>query len=350
MICLLSNALSAASFDVHLISWDAEGASAFYALNSDVVWHRLGYQQGWADKLRRTRLLAHLLRRTDARALVGFVMSGDKTIYAAARLTGVRLIAAERNGPAMYRLRYGRVERWVSFGLLHLADRIVVQLPEFRAGYPRSLRARIGVIPNPVVTAEHRAMPHRPDANGRFTLLATSRLDCIQKRIDRLIGAFSRIAADFPNWDLRIIGDGPNEGALRQLTVERGIHERVFFEASTPDVFTSYASSHLFAIPSRWEGFPNALAEAMSHGLPAVGFRDAEGVSNLVDDGESGWLADGVDDEISLSRVLAVAMADDAERARRGAIAVTRMAAYAPEVQFERWVALLDPIVATSGR
>jgi GalNAc-alpha-(1->4)-GalNAc-alpha-(1->3)-diNAcBac-PP-undecaprenol alpha-1,4-N-acetyl-D-galactosaminyltransferase len=97
----------------------------------------------------------------------------------------------------------------------------------------------------------------------------------------------------------------------------------------------------LIAIPSRWEGFSNALAEAMAHGLPAVGFRGAPGVAQLISDGETGWLAEGQDDAKTLAKVLDEAMADGAERARRAANGIGMMARYTPEAQFDRWANLI---------
>jgi GalNAc-alpha-(1->4)-GalNAc-alpha-(1->3)-diNAcBac-PP-undecaprenol alpha-1,4-N-acetyl-D-galactosaminyltransferase len=84
-----------------MVSWDGPDARAFYALDPRIVWSRLGFRPGAPDKLRRTRALARLLHDHRTRILVGFVMSGDKTVYAAAKLAGVRLIVAERNAPTI---------------------------------------------------------------------------------------------------------------------------------------------------------------------------------------------------------------------------------------------------------
>ena len=53
----------------------------------------------------------------------------------------------------------------------------------------------------------------------------------------------------------------------------------------------SCEAAHLFALPSRFEGFPNALAEAVAYGLPAVAYRGVSGVEELVVDGRNGLLA-----------------------------------------------------------
>jgi glycosyltransferase involved in cell wall biosynthesis len=153
--------------------------------------------------------------------------------------------------------------------------------------------------------------------------------------------AFARIAHAHPDWDLLIVGDGPEEATLRRLALDRGIAGRVRMETSTANISQTYAGSHLFVIPARWEGFSNALAEALAHGLPAVGFRGAPGVAQLIADGETGWLADGEDDANSLAKALDRAMAAGPERARLGANAVEAMAGYAPEAQFDRWANLI---------
>jgi glycosyltransferase involved in cell wall biosynthesis len=256
----------------------------------------------------------------------------------------VQLLVAERNAPTMYRLRYNSFQRWLNFRLLHLADRIAVQMPSFVSGYPASLRDRIEVIPNPVPVAQDLAQPAVANVAGRFSLLSVSRLDRLQKRIHLLIRAFSRVATHHPAWDLRIIGDGPEQGALHRLIEELEIADRVRIEPSVAGIFETYSQAHLFVIPSLWEGFPNALAEAMSHGLPAVGFEHAAGVAELIGNG-GGWLASGLMDEGALAATLSQAMVDGPERAFRGNQAIRSMASFAPEVQYDHWEALLKSLI-----
>lgn len=340
MVCQLAGALAKRGFTVHLISWDAKDATSFFPIDPAVSWSRLGFAPGGVDKLRRACTLHYTFRRHNIKVLIGFVMSGDRTVFAAAKLAGVRLVAAERNAPEMYRFRCGPLQRWATFRLLGLADIIAIQMGSYAAGYPKYLQGRIVIIPNPVPIAHDDARPDMADAGGGFTVLTVSRLDPVQKRIGCLVGAFSLLAERFPAWRLRIIGDGPEKAALLQRIEECGLGEQVHIEPSTPDIFDAYARSHLFAIPSRWEGFPNALAEAMSHGLPAVGFAQAAGVAELIGlDG--GWLADGLDDEVTFAAALAVAMVDGEERLRRGRNAAQHMSHYTPDRQFDRWADLI---------
>ena len=344
MICRVAAELSGRGLDVHLLSLDSADAQSFYAIGREITWHRLGLSSGPTGKVRRVRRMVAIMRQHGVRVLIGFVMSGDKTVYAASKIAKVRLVAAERNGPSIYRLRYGRRHRWLSFALLQLCDSIVVQFPEYIYGYPKFLRKRMTCIGNPVGAACTVAMPECPGDDGRFQLLAVSRLDGIQKRLDCLIQAFGLIAQLKPEWDLKIIGEGSHEAALCQIVADLGLIGRVTFEGPTERVDEIYARANLFVMPSRWEGFPNALAEAMSAGLPAVGFRNAEGVAQLITDGASGWLAGPGDATSALAEALAQAMSDGKERRRRGTLAIWEMSRYAPPAQNDRWFALVDQL------
>lgn len=350
MSCQLADALSARGNRVHLVSWDAPSAAAFHTVSEDVTWHRLGFRPGLLDKARRFHALARLLRRREIRILIGFVMSGDRTVYAAAKAANVRIVAAERNAPSMYRWRHTAFQPRQCFFLLRLADRVVVQFEEFAQGYPKMLHDRMVTIPNPVAPAGGRASPETADAAGRYTLLAVSRLDEIQKRLTCLVDAFAKVAGEHPAWDLEIVGDGPDRPMLADRIAGYELQGRARLSPASPDIVKAYAGSHLFAIPSRWEGFPNALAEALAHGLPAIGFADADGVAHLIDDGETGWLARGIDSPAALAEALDRAMSDSAERARRGAGAVQAMTAYPPDSQFDKWQALVEDLAGAGRR
>lgn len=341
MVCMLANSLSERGCDVHLISWDNDSASLFYPLDGRVAWHRLGFFTGVTGKIRRALRMYKVLCENDIRVLVGFVMSGDKTVYTAAKLARTLLVVAERNSPSMYHIRYGAIDRFISFVMLRLADRITVQSSSFVDGYPDVLRKRIAVIPNPVSPSAVLAHPEVPDPRGKYTLLAVSRLDSVQKRLECLLHAYSRIASRHPDWYLRIIGDGPAEGALRSLIYELGLADRISLEPSTPHIFSAYTQAHLFVIPSLWEGFPNALAEALVRGLPAIGFENASGVADLIEVSQGGWLASGLDDASSLAETLSHAMSDGKGRACKGALAAESMKMFAPHIQLDKWFELI---------
>ena len=104
---------------------------------------------------------------------------------------------------------------------------------------------------------------------------------------------------------------------------------------------TLFESSNIFCMPSKWEGFPNAVAEALAAGLPVVGYAECAGLNQLVVSGYNGVLAEGNGDVASLRDALARLMDDAGLRAKMGSAGRESMKAYEPALVFSRWEKLL---------
>jgi GalNAc-alpha-(1->4)-GalNAc-alpha-(1->3)-diNAcBac-PP-undecaprenol alpha-1,4-N-acetyl-D-galactosaminyltransferase len=349
MACALASELSCRGRTVHLASWNTKGAAPFYRLNPSVSFSPLGTDKGWFGKTRKTLRLWRYLRDNRIHTLIGFVMSGDKSVYFAAKMAGTKIIVAERNAPVMYALRQTRLERALIMRMLGAASRITVQFSDYVKGYPDALHSRIRVIQNPVQQTTRIARPAEA-RKGRFTLLALNRLDDFQKQVICLVEAFAEIAGEFPKWDLKIVGDGADREMIAKRISELGANSQITLIPQRQEIDELFESAHLFVIPSRWEGFPNALAEAMSHGLPAVGFEGCPGVSNLINDEGAGWLVPGNGDSSLLAQTLGRAMESGLERERRGRSAREMMKQFDPAAQYDLWESLLDEIECESSK
>lgn len=343
MICWLANALVSHGYSVCLFSLDDPGVSSFYELDPEVNWIKLGIRGGFGDKIRRTRLLVRYLKQYRIKTLIGFVISGDKTVYVAAKLAKTMLIVAERNAPSMYDIRYSPCQKRMFFFMMRFAERVTVQSARFISSYPPRLQQKIVAIPNPVLPALQYATPDLADNRGRYILLAVSRLDEIQKSLSCLIDAFALIAEGHPNWELHIIGGGPDEHLYQELITKYALQARITLVKEQTNINDYYVQSHLFVMPSRWEGFPNALAEAMASGLPAIGFSEASGVADLISD-NTGWLVPGISDKNELAQVLTIAMAAPEKRKQKGLEAIKFMEQFSPEVQIKRWITLINEL------
>lgn len=339
MVIELGAAMRARDFEVDFVSLDTPDAESFYPLPDGAPWHRIGPPGGLMNKFARVAKLRNLLRANRIDVLVGFVMGADKTIHAAAHLAGVGLIAAERNTPAIYRDRLSRPAQWLYWLLFRLCDRIAVQLPAYVEGYPRFLRARIVCIPNPVRTAALRARPAGHSASP--TILNVGRLHH-QKGQDILLSAFAIVAPEFPEWRLRIVGEGGERSILSARARALGLADRVDMPGQTSDVASEYAAAHIFAFPSRYEGFPNALAEAQAHGLPTIGLARCEGAAALIADQRNGLLvADDDDTEAGFANALRRLMADPVLRQRLGDADLEPIASHDPHDLMEQWASML---------
>jgi teichuronic acid biosynthesis glycosyltransferase TuaC len=148
-----------------------------------------------------------------------------------------------------------------------------------------------------------------------FTVCTVTRL-IARKRVDHLIGAFARLAAERPDARLVIVGDGPERPALDQLVRALGIQGVVELTGALDarGAQERMARASVMALPSVRESLGAVYLEAMALGVPALGTR-GEGIEEHIDHGVSGILVPPGDDEALLAELRALAA--DPDRARR---------------------------------
>ena len=176
-------------------------------------------------------------------------------------------------------------------------------------------------------------------------LLAVGRL-CAQKSYEVLIEVFAALAPRHPAWELVIVGNGEAQGRIAANIARHGLEDAGTTDAPRHGRYvpTYTGARPCFCMPSQWEGFPNALAEAMAHGLPAVGYRGCAGVRDLIVHGENGLLAEGNGNVQSLFETLDRLMADPIRRRRMEDAAMKSVQQYHPDLIFSRWEQLLRSV------
>lgn len=288
----LATSLQKRDFDVVVITWDASDATSFYPLPDGVTWHKLDFKPGLFDKVRRLYRLTKLLREEKIKTLVGFVVANNKVFILSGLMSGVKMVASERNSPQIYRIKNRLAGRWMAYLSMLAFYRITVQFGDFVDGYPRFLRRRIVAISNPIFQVNSRADPGEP-TKRLFRMLFVGRFDRTQKQPGILLDAFCSLAPDHQDWELIMLGDGDEKVALTNQVIELGLQDQITLLPSQPDIGDFYQTADLFVIPSLWEGSPNALSEAMAYGLPAVGF-EVDGVKQLIEHKRTGWLCPAI--------------------------------------------------------
>ncbi len=150
---------------------------------------------------------------------------------------------------------------------------------------------RVRVVQNPIDVARVRRLGDLPlaEAPPRPFILAVGRLEH-QKGHDLLLRAFAASEAA-RGLDLIIMGRGTLEPALRRQAAVLGVGDRVRFLGFTANPWAWIAKARLFALPSRWEGFPSVVAEALACGAPALVTACDFGPAEVVEHGVSGWVA-----------------------------------------------------------
>lgn len=180
----------------------------------------------------------------------------------------------------------------------------------------------IEVIPNGVNVNDYPVIKRNWDT---VNVLSIGRL-VYQKGFDILLEALRQIQ-DL-DWELTIVGDGPKRAALETLAIKFGINSRVKFPGwiERPDLLRYYQTATLFAYPSRDEGMPNVVLEAMASGLPVVASNIA-GNQDLVEENQTGFLIPPNSAE-ELSKSLRKIIPDAALREKMGTAGRKRVLKY----------------------
>ncbi|MAF65806.1 MAG: hypothetical protein CMJ84_09135 [Planctomycetes bacterium] len=132
--------------------------------------------------------------------------------------------------------------------------------------------------------------------------------------------------ADHPRLQLLIVGHGECRAALEERAERRGVAGRVRFLGFRPDVERILASVELLLLPSRWEGMPYVVLEAMAAGVPVVA-TPVDGALDVIEEGRCGWLASEISAaalSAALGRALALTRAERREVGERGRERVAR--------------------------
>lgn len=183
----------------------------------------------------------------------------------------------------------------------------------------------------------------------RYTIINVARLAKAQKRQYLLIEAFSKLAEQFPDWQIEFWGSEPDGGHTYTEELERLIHDKnlenqVFLRGNTNDVLSKYLASDIFAFPSAFEGFGLSMAEAMSAGLPVVAYKNCPAVNELIADGKDGFL---VDDGIApLAEGLRELMSNQNLRINMGRQAHETMLQYSPSRVWKQWEDLMNRAIS----
>ena len=179
-----------------------------------------------------------------------------------------------------------------------------------------------------------------------YRILFVGRLAQQHKRPHLLVQAFAKLAAEFPNWVVELWGAEDGKiyyKRLQEMIAKDKLQKRIFIKGSTTEVPKVLEKGDIFVIPSAFEGFGLSLGEAMSMGLPAIGYKNCSAVNELIIDGQNGFLCqDGIDD---LTTKLKILMTDQELRVKMGQAARKSMAAYAPEKIWNQWDRLLEKIL-----
>ena len=225
--------------------------------------------------------------------IISFITNVNILVLLASIKLKIPVIISERTYPPNRNL--GFVTSFLRKKIYRLADYTVMQTQLGLRWLEQSCKGAKGVvIGNPVslpIVASGKMLNATNFLKDKKVILSVARLDRV-KGVDILINAFSEIHEECEDYDLLIIGEGAERDNLITTIEHLGLQKRVHLAGFVENLDDWYRRSDLFVLSSRVEGFPNALLEAMAHGLPCVSFDCLTGPADLINSEVNGILVD----------------------------------------------------------
>lgn len=248
---------------------------------------------GWFDSLRVLVLLFMYILKERPAIVHSFLFRANIIARIAAFLSGVPVVISSVRVMGGEKRYCHIIERVTSFMTDHYVT-VSDQVKAHSIQKARIAEKKISTIYNGV-SAQRAPVFDMTEFMRDFGLKTDDRILMTagrlhrQKCYDHLIQAMPMVQAAFPTVKLLILGEGEEENNLKKLVNSLELKEKIIFMGLRPDVDRMLQCSELFVLPSRWEGLPNALMEAMAAGKPVVATA-VGGVPELVADGVTGVL------------------------------------------------------------
>lgn len=183
--------------------------------------------------------------------------------------------------------------------------------------------------------------------NDSCSIVMVARINKNKQQL-HLLQAYNKIKDKFPNWDIFFYGATSNNDIsykkeLIDFVEKNDLKEKVFFMGLKENVISELVKHDIFAFPSKYEGLSMALIEAMSSGLPAIGYKTSPGVNELIKDGYNGFLCDNNID--SFANKLSILMQSQEIREEMGKNAANSMEEFSANNILNKWEVLINKIV-----
>lgn len=297
VLCALANGLAENGHDVIIWCVKGYGSRSFFDLSPKIQVHEI---QGWdygmlfGGKIKIIRDLCRIgkmyriFRREKPDAAVSFLTNMIIPSAWGALLAGVPHVACERNSPwdkPEYARKRNRRNRAFA-----VSRGCVMQTDEVLHYFSDRIQKKAVVIPNPVLVDEQLRENRIPFSARDRRIVSVGRL-VPQKNHLLLLEGFDRFFLRHPEYRLEIYGTGPEQDSLQAYLMNHPSGEHVSLITPVKDIHRRIQNASMFIMTSDYEGYPNALAEAVALGIPCVSTNcRSGGPKAILKGGEAGLL------------------------------------------------------------
>lgn len=230
--------------------------------------------------------ILHIVKSNRIEIIIGFMTNANILSVLVGKTLGISTIISERIDPKSSQTSFvwNKLKKY----LYPKSDVLVVQTLPIKNYFSNWIPERkLVILPNPLYHSFSEAIEKKEQPKRDNIILNVGRLTT-QKGQEMLIKCFAKINP--PNWKLKLIGTGHLEDFYKKLISDLNMSEKIEMLGVKKNIIPHYQQAKIFAFPSQYEGFPNALTEAMYMGLACISTDCPTGPSELIEDGLNGFL------------------------------------------------------------
>lgn len=336
VLSVIASGLTERGYQVSIVSMWGSGQT-FFSLNESIKIYWLEEEAPGAGIIMKLKTLTYILNQVKADFLI------DVDI-----ILGFYSFFLKRFRPRMHWISWEHFNYYYHFKKNHnlrkvarklvagFSDQLVVLSEEDKGYYLDNLKLKCGITriynPNP-----YEDTP--PKETEQPVIFAAGRLTKA-KGFDLLIKSWKLLEIKYPEWKLLIAGEGEDKKILEEQKEAERL-KNLLFIGNVSSIEQYYMSSAIFVLPSRDEGFGMVLLEAMDFSLPVVSYSCKAGPSEIVIDGENGFLIEPENTD-AFAEKLELLMKDENLRRQMGKKARESTERFRKELILDQWEALLE--------
>ena len=336
MTSIIANQLSMRGYETAIICLANEGKPFFELLPTvKVIYlhHEKDKRMSLMRDVSRRKKLKQIYRE-DTPDVIVFVGSGSSMLNIPSA-KGFKTVTWEHfNANVNWHLMHP-ISKWMA---AKYCDKVVTLTERDVINYKRKFGAKNATcIPNPTTIniTQHSELSQK-------RVLAIGRL-MPQKGFDLLLEAWSRVENRKNGWQLRIVGSGKMEKALKEIIKHHQLQDSVEIVPPSNNIIAQYLDASIFALSSRYEGLPLVMIEAMSAGLPIVSFDCETGPADIIIHNENGILVPKEDTD-TFARELDSLINDENKRKQFAENGINRSHLFSVEMIMPKWEALFSEL------
>lgn len=289
----VANGLVGRGHEVEVLTFDFEG-EAFYPLSDEIARLDMAFNPA-GQSMPRLGMIKALPRMRSAIAaanphvVIAFMHSTYVPVAAAMLGLPIPLIVSEHTEARHYDTR--PIQRRIRQFIDDRASLRTVPSKTVQSRYAWQSGTPCEIVANPVSVESYQAHLGTEPSSPPI-VISVGRL-MKEKGHAVLLDAFAHLTDEFPDWRLRIVGDGVLRPELEAQVKRLRLEKKVEMPGFTRDVGAVYSASRFVVLPSYYESFGMVAAEALAAGRAVLSFDDCAGIAEIVDSGVNGFLAPG---------------------------------------------------------